>query len=111
MGLEKYGQDNWKRSLETREGAYAFAAEAYNHMLEHATKMAAGLEPEDDHLGAIGWAVQYLAEVEERFECRWTELAPGVGEASTRTVRVDVDEVAERVRDWKRRRPAKKAKR
>lgn len=114
MGLEKYGKDNYKLSLQTRESAYTFAAEAFNHIIDHALNMANGLEPEEDHLGAIGWGVMYLAEVEERFGCRWTELAPGAAEASTR-VRLTAEElnaeVRTRVQDWKRRRPAKKAKR
>lgn len=76
IGLEKYGFGNWKKSLGSREDAYIFAAEAYNHMIDHAYKMANDLEPEEDHLGAVGWAVQYLAEVEEKFGCRWTQLGP-----------------------------------
>lgn len=74
LGAEKHGAHNWKRSLETEADAAAFCREAYNHMLEHALKLASGECPEDDHLGAIGWAVVALAHVERKFMKRWTEL-------------------------------------
>ena len=74
LGAEKHGADNWKRSCETEPHAFAWCVEAFNHMQEHARKMVLGLEPEDDHIGAIGWAVEILAYCEQKYGKRWTEL-------------------------------------
>jgi hypothetical protein len=74
FGAEKHGEWNWLKSTETRELAAGWATEAYNHMMEHAMKMAAGLDPDDDHLGAIGWAQTVLCFIEEKYQCKWTDL-------------------------------------
>lgn len=76
MGAAVHGPSNWKRSLQCEANAAAFCQEAYNHMMEHAYKMAQGLEPLDDHLGAIGWAQSVLCYAEELFGKRWIELDP-----------------------------------
>ena len=74
FGALKYGENNWQKCLVSESAAAEFCQDAYNHLYEHATKMAAGLEPEDDHLGAIGWAQSVLCLVESRFNKKWTEL-------------------------------------
>ena len=74
LGAKKHGEGNWKLSVQNEENAREFCIAAYNHMLEHAQKMANGEDPEDDHLGAIGWAVTVLAHCEEKFGKRWTQL-------------------------------------
>jgi hypothetical protein len=76
MGAKVHGAENWKRSLGTEANAAAFCREAYNHMIEHAFRMASGSCPDDDHLGAIGWAVAAIAFAEAKFGKRWTEMAP-----------------------------------
>jgi hypothetical protein len=43
-------------------------------MQEHLQKMINGEDPEDDHLGAVGWAVLVLIQVEKQLGCRWREL-------------------------------------
>jgi hypothetical protein len=73
LGLEKHGEGNWERSLLRREDAKAFAVEAYNHLIDHALKMADG-DNDGDHVGAIGWAVCALAKVEATFGVPWQEL-------------------------------------
>jgi len=75
LGAEKHGEGNWRLSVVNEKDARQFCIEAYNHMVEHAAKMASGDYPEDDHLGAIGWAVTVLSYCEERFGKRWTLLA------------------------------------
>jgi hypothetical protein len=84
LGALHYGDFNWLSSLDTEENAREFARDAYNHMIGHALAMADGSEPDDDHLGAIGWAVYALAEVERKFGKPWTELeaADAEGEAA-----------------------------
>ena len=52
-------------------------------MIEHALKMGSpdNLEwkdIEDDHLGAIGWAVCVIAYCEEKFNKKWTDLGKPV---------------------------------
>jgi hypothetical protein len=74
FGDEKYGEDNWKGMLDDPEGAAAFAKDANDHLVDHAFKMAQGLEPDADHVGAIGWAAVVLATIEDTFGCPWTEL-------------------------------------
>jgi dATP/dGTP diphosphohydrolase len=74
LGAEKHGPWNWTRSVQTEENASAFAQEAYNHMMEHIRKMVAGIELDDDHLGAIGWAQSVLCYIEDRFKKPWTQL-------------------------------------
>jgi hypothetical protein len=75
LGAEKHGVDNWKKSCEVGpRDARIFAEEAYNHMLQHALKMRNAEDPSDDHLGAIGWAVEVLAFIEAVYEKPWTEL-------------------------------------
>jgi hypothetical protein len=75
LGAVQHGEWNWYKSLDTEAHAAAFCKDAFNHMQEHAFKMSNGEEPEDDHLGAIGWAVCVLAQAEEKFGKRWTELS------------------------------------
>lgn len=74
LGAEKHGAFNWQRSCHVEHEAYAFCVEAYNHMMDHAMLMRDGMNPEDDHLGAIGWAQSVLCYVEEKFGKRWTTL-------------------------------------
>lgn len=74
MGAAIHGESNWKRSLEHEADAAVFCKEAYNHLLEHTLKMANGVEPEDDHLGAIGWAQTVLCYAEGKFGKKWWEL-------------------------------------
>lgn len=74
MGAKKHGEGNWKKSCQTESNAREFCQAAYNHMMEHAQKMAAGDDPKDDHLGAIGWAVTVLAYCEGKFQKYWWEL-------------------------------------
>jgi hypothetical protein len=74
LGAEIHGAYNWMKSLSDETTARAFCEEAYNHMLEHALKMAACVDQGDDHLGAIGWAQAALAHVEEVFGKSWTDL-------------------------------------
>jgi hypothetical protein len=75
MGAEKHGPGNWMKSINAGPiEAYKFCVEAYNHMMEHARRMANREEPDDDHLGAIGWAVEVLAYAEDRYRCRWTDI-------------------------------------
>jgi len=74
LGAEKHGEGNWLQSLTSEENALAFCKEAYNHLVEHQMKMQGGLEPGDDHLAAIGWAVFALMAVEEKYGKPWTEL-------------------------------------
>jgi hypothetical protein len=74
LGAETHGEGNWLLSVSTREDARVFVREAYNHAFKHLIRMNDGIDPEDDHLGAIGWYVCAVAEVERRFGCRWREL-------------------------------------
>lgn len=75
LGAEIHGEGNWMRSIAAGEKeCRAFCQEAFNHMIEHARKMSLGEEPDDDHLGAIGWAVEVLAFAESIWKKRWTEI-------------------------------------
>lgn len=74
LGAEKHGAGNWMLSLQNETDARQFCIEAYNHLLEHAQKMAGGENPEDDHLGAIGWAVTVLSFCEKTFQKKWTSI-------------------------------------
>ena len=74
LGAEIHGDWNWLNGMKTEKDARAFCEEAFNHMQEHMHKMVAGHEPEDDHLGAIGWAQAALAYAEELFEKPWREI-------------------------------------
>jgi len=74
LGAEVHGAENWLKGLRTEKDARVFCEEAFNHMQEHIQKMSAGHEPEDDHLGAIGWAQSVLAHAEELFEKPWREI-------------------------------------
>jgi hypothetical protein len=76
LGADTHGVDNWKKSLGSEGDAAAFCQSAYDHMMEHMLKMVALQDPEDDHLGAIGWAVCTLAHVESLYGKKWTELRP-----------------------------------
>lgn len=74
LGAEKHGADNWKNSCSTEENALVWCRMCYDHMMEHMLKMQTGDFPDDDHLGAIGWAQTQLAYVEEKFGKLWTSL-------------------------------------
>lgn len=74
LGAEVHGEWNWLKSIQNEHDARLWAEEAYNHMLEHMTKMASGLFPDDDHLGAIGWAQAVLCHIEEKYKKLWTSL-------------------------------------
>lgn len=73
-GALKHGENNWKLSLQNETNARAFCFEAFNHMMEHSLKMVNGEDPEDDHLGAIGWAVTVLAYAEKKYGKSWRLL-------------------------------------
>lgn len=75
LGAEKHGEWNWTKSCQTEQDAARWAIEAYNHMMEHIAKMLSGRFPEDDHLGAIGWAQSVLCYIEEKFDKKWTQLS------------------------------------
>lgn len=78
MGAERHGEGNWKKSIHAGESeARAFCQEAYNHMIEHAMKMANRHRDSDsdDDLGAIGWAVCAISYAEDVWRKPWTELA------------------------------------
>jgi hypothetical protein len=75
LGAEKHGEWNWIQSvLLSEEAAAAFCDEAFNHLMEHLHKMTAGLDPMDDHLGAVGWAQSALCYAEYVWQKPWTEF-------------------------------------
>lgn len=75
LGAEIHGEGNWVRSIGAGEKeCRAFCVEANNHMVEHIRKMNLHEDPDDDHLGAIGWAVEVLAFAEAHWGKRWTEI-------------------------------------
>lgn len=74
LGAEIHGPENWKKSCETEELARKWCEEAFNHMQEHVHKMRAGLERADDHIGAIGWALEIFAYCENKFQKPWTQI-------------------------------------
>lgn len=75
LGAKIHGVDGWKKSCQTEKDAAAWAKETFNHMQEHMLKMSTGRFPDDDHLGAIGWGVEVLAYLEDKFNKPWTELS------------------------------------
>jgi hypothetical protein len=74
LGEIKYGRDNWKKSLETRDTARAFADDVYNHLMEHVLCLNDRGAVADDHLGGALWGLAALSYVETKFGCAWTEL-------------------------------------
>jgi len=75
LGKEKHGEGNWMKSVKAGPVPCAeFCKEAYNHMVEHQSKMMSRVDPDDDHLAAIGWAVAVLCYVEDFWGCKWTDL-------------------------------------
>ena len=75
LGAEIHGEGNWQKSIhESEPSARAFCQEAYNHMIEHAFKVANRHGDEDDHLGAIGWAVCAISYAEAVHGKGWTEM-------------------------------------
>lgn len=85
LGADKHGAWNWLKSCSTEADAYIWCAEAYNHMVEHALKLAvndselavgtfSAEDETDDHLGAIGWTVAVIAYCEARFGKRWNQF-------------------------------------
>lgn len=84
VGAAIHGADNWKKACQTEKDAAAWCAEAYNHMMEHIHKMKTGSDPDDDHIGAIGWALEIFAYCENLYKRRWTELGrPPLAHAAT----------------------------
>lgn len=77
LGAEKHGENNWKLSIQKEADAFIFCREAYNHMVEHQAKMIAMEEPDEDHLGAIGWAVTVIMHVEWLYGKPWMTLSRG----------------------------------
>jgi hypothetical protein len=77
LGAEKHGEGNWALCLKDEESAYAFANEAFNHAVVHLFKMRSGNDPEDDHLGSLGWTQAVLCHIEARFGKPWTSLKRG----------------------------------
>jgi hypothetical protein len=67
LGEEAHGSWQWMKSLDTMEHARQFCGEAINHMNKHLQDMMAEGTEEDDHLGAIGWAVCALAYARSRY--------------------------------------------
>lgn len=61
LGKEAHGDWQWLKSLDSRENAREFCREALNHLQSHHHKLLLEGTREDDHLGAIGWAVCALA--------------------------------------------------
>lgn len=85
LGATKHGDYNWLESCNTEEDASVWANEAFNHMMEHATKMSQQIDMDDDHLGAIGWAQSVLCYLEERYKKPWTQFGvPTEAEGATR---------------------------
>lgn len=74
LGAEKHGANNWMNGSNNEEDAFAWSCMCYDHMQEHMLKMQTGDFPDDDHLGAIGWAVTQLAYIENRYGKLWTSL-------------------------------------
>lgn len=74
LGAEVHGAWNWQNAAANEQSARAWCEQVYDHMIEHMAKMVSGVDPEDDHLGAIGWAVTQLCWFEDRFGCRWTHI-------------------------------------
>ena len=83
LGAERHGPFNWMKSLENEKDARAFCEEAFNHGMEHMLKMQMGLDPQDDHLGAVGWMQSVLSYVEEKFGKPWTLLDRKVVDVTT----------------------------
>lgn len=77
LGAEVHGPENWKESCQTESDARSWCNEAFNHMQEHVRKMLNCIEPDDDHIGAIGWCVEVLAYVEWLYGVAWTDLQDG----------------------------------
>lgn len=74
LGAKIHGPENWRKALQTEATAKEWCDAAYDHMMDHALKMANHMESDDDHLGAIGWAQSVLCHVEAVFGKPWTEL-------------------------------------
>jgi hypothetical protein len=60
LGAEQHGRDNWLKSA----SSIAFYIDAHNHMRDHMQKLFAGIEPEDDHIGAILWACMAITHMQ-----------------------------------------------
>lgn len=75
LGAEKHGPEQWKKSVQNEHDAKLWAQECFNHMQEHALKMVSGDFPDDDHLGAIGWAQSVLCYIEATYSKLWTDLS------------------------------------
>lgn len=55
LGSLIHGEQNWKN------GGKEFIKSVINHMEIHIQNFKAGLETQDDHIGAIGWAATALS--------------------------------------------------
>lgn len=75
-GSIKYGDNNWKQAIAIPDDAKAFAVDAFNHAFEHMLQMKDGVHDEDagGNIGAVGWAMVVLAEIERLHGCKWTDL-------------------------------------
>lgn len=74
FGARRHGTDSWKKSIQCEADALVWARMCYDHMIEHALKMVTGAFPDDDHLGAIGWAQTVLCHIEAKYGMLWTSL-------------------------------------
>lgn len=75
LGAKTHGAWNWTNAFRTEESARQWCDEAYNHLCEHQRKMMNGIDPQDDHVGAMGWALEMFAYAEALYGKKWTELA------------------------------------
>ena len=62
LGVEKHGTHNWLRGGTD----VAYMRQVYDHLIEHLLCYREGVNPDDDHLGAVLWGVSALIEFEER---------------------------------------------
>ena len=62
LGVEKHGTHNWLRGGTD----VAYMRQVYDHLIEHLLCYREGVNPDDDHLGAVLWGVAALIEFEER---------------------------------------------
>jgi hypothetical protein len=61
LGSGVHGAWQWQKSMDTKEHAKEFCLEAINHAYTHLAKMQQEGTVNDDHLGAVGWAVCVIA--------------------------------------------------
>jgi hypothetical protein len=61
LGVERYGEGNWKRGLRNKE----FLEERKNHLVEHLFEYLERGNQHDDNLAAIVWGCFCLMEAEK----------------------------------------------